>query len=570
VRARLVTAVFLSAPLAACVGSITAPGSGSWGGGGGGPGPAGAPYVFQCADASGRGLSEADGRRLSRDELVNTLEDLLGPTVFQGLSTELQLLPGDPIKDAMTEFKPMHSEEHVQAMLAIAEKAASLIVDDSTELSRVAPGCGTTPTPACVQDFIRDFGLKVFRRPLTLDEQAELLDFYAQGDSPEDGLKLLLMRLLQSPQLLFLFEEGGSQTDSGRVRLTDFEVAARIAYRTTASAPDALLLAAATNGELQSLDAVRAHAERLVNSERGKARVARFFDYWGRLDDFPAFTYSPAFLGSLDGAGLRDEVIQETRDFFHHVVWDEQGGVKDLFTSRSAFIKSDRLAALYGAGKMTDPATPVTLGPQRAGYLLRPGFLAGGTDISSPIGRSVRIFRRVTCDPLPPPPTAAVTSRLTMLGPLDRSVLSNRQVVETQTSPDFCQSCHGRINPQGFVFEAYDSLGRARQVETVYSPDGGVLATHPIDTHVENVTVEDTPVSLDTADQLEGLIAGGKKAPACFATQVYRYTRLRNETPDDGCALSDLEQTLRAEGGNLVGAFIRNVANDDIFWKRQP
>src|SRR6266436_6481667 len=42
---------------------------------------------------------------------------------------------------------------------------------------------------------------------------------------------------------------------------------------------------------------------------------------------------------------------------------------------------------------------------------------------------------------------------------------SVRQAYEKFTSPPLCQGCHVRINPVGFLFENYDTLGAYRTVD---------------------------------------------------------------------------------------------------------
>jgi len=550
------------------------PGGGDPGGGGNPGGTPQVAYKFSCYDASKRGLSETETRRLNRDELLATLQDLFGGAIYAGLTTELQGLPGDAIKERMTEFKQMHSEAHAQAMLAISMKAADLIVDDTNQLKTFVAACvagsGVTLTQVCVQNFIRDFGLKVIRRPLTTEEMQTYINLYAAGTTPQEGVKMVIMGLLQSPYFLFLVEQGSNQINAGRTRLTDYEIASRLSYRLIGTMPDSELFAAASRGELQVLDNVKAHAERLAQTEKMKNRVEVFFNYWARLNDFPAFTFSNNFLDGINITGLRDEVLTETREFIRYVVWDQKGSVKDLFSSTAAFIRSDRMAQLYNAPKMTGNQ-PVALDAERAGILLRPGFLAGGTDTTTPIGRGVMIRRKVLCDNLPSPSADIISTRLGEIGKLDPLTMSNRQIVATATSPALCMNCHSMINPIGFAFEAYDGLGRKRTVEKVYDhTTHELVAQHPIDTRVDGLTLDNsTAISVSSAGEIVAQMATGVKGPACMATHIYRYARLRNEVSgDDDCALSDMEHAIKDSGGSILGAFIRNVANDDIFWKK--
>jgi hypothetical protein len=76
----------------------------------------------------------------------------------------------------------------------------------------------------------------LWRRDLTQAEMQAYLSYYHEAGAGTEGLSYLLRRLLQSPSLVFHVEEG-AESRNGRIRLTDFEVAARISYLTRAPCP---------------------------------------------------------------------------------------------------------------------------------------------------------------------------------------------------------------------------------------------------------------------------------------------------------------------------------------------
>jgi hypothetical protein len=132
-----------------------------------------------------------------------------------------------------------------------------------------------------------------------------------------------------------------------------------------------------------------------------------------------------------------------------------------------------------------------------------------------------------------------------------------------------CSSCHNRINPIGFVFENFDSLGRWRKTENVYSEDGSVVAQHPIDT---SVTIEgvrpNQPLVTSSPEELNAELSQSEKVSACLSRRLFRHTNLRLEKPTeaaDNCQLRDMHEKLKTS--TLFDFFVESVANNSIFTK---
>lgn len=83
---------------------------------------------------------------------------------------------------------------------------------------------------------------------------------YKRLSNKNDTLYASVHLLLRSPAFLFHFEVGGSQEESTRVKLTDYEVANRISYGLVGGPPDNELFAAAEAGQLKTLAQVQSHA----------------------------------------------------------------------------------------------------------------------------------------------------------------------------------------------------------------------------------------------------------------------------------------------------------------------
>jgi hypothetical protein len=320
------------------------------------------------------------------------------------------------------------------------------------------------------------------------------------------------------------------------------------------SMPDEMLLTAADAGMLHTPELVATQAERMLADPRAESVLDDFARQWldfARFDDllkddvaYPGF--DPAISASMK---------QEVRRFLRHVVFETDGSFADLYTLPVSFV-DDALAPHYGL-----PATgrsdfeQVSLdAAERGGLLTQIGFLASHAyfDRSSPIHRGVFVHRRILCSTLPDPPGDVDLN----LPPIAGEIRTTRQQVEVHTSPDACVSCHGMINPVGFAFESFDSLGRVRSTEN----------GEPLDT-TGTVAIDGSPVSFGGARELRAAIGGSRQGRECYATQWLRYAYGRAETGADGCTLESLGARL-GEPGYPVRQLLVDLTQTRSFLQR--
>ncbi|MES2964061.1 MAG: DUF1588 domain-containing protein [Bdellovibrionota bacterium] len=521
---------------------------------------------FQCADPQKRGVSDKKMKRLTRVELVNTLNDLLGSTIVanSSIQTQLSLMPNDVPNAEVTDVPEIHADTHAGALFEIAATASDLVFANTAVRDRIFGSCSgqATITDACAQTFINSFGLKTLRRPLATAESASLLTYFKASGGVE-GLKRVFMRLMTSPSLAFHLETGGTATTS-RVRLTDHEIASRISYRLLGTMPDAELFTAAGNGELQDMANVRSHVKRLLAAHPlAKARVDEFFNFYLQTAKIPNPSAAAGADRGIDVNGLRAELLQEIADYVNNNVWTKQASFKALMNSTDVFPRSDRMATILETTKAAG-ATASRTTASHSGLILRPGFLAGAGDRTNPMHRAVLIRKRLLCQNLGSPDPAQVAQQTQAVG--DVSNLPNREAYTKLTQAPQCMTCHGMINPVGFALENYDQLGMWRTRETVYK-NGQVAASYPIDSRTGDPLLEaGGPTALVMPEDLVTALANGNGARSCFAEMVFEYQRMRSIEADDGCALREVE-TASLESGSLLEAFTTSIANDDIFWK---
>jgi Protein of unknown function (DUF1592)/Protein of unknown function (DUF1588)/Protein of unknown function (DUF1595) len=538
------------------------------------PGPTepGVRYAYTCTGEQKllRGLTFDRPRRLSRRELTNTLGALLGESlaVDPTISTKLQGLPDDDIEvaDEFVEATPVALAE---VLSTIAKRAADLAIGSTAWRGQFLGACAVEAVlaEACVEQAVKSFGSRVWRRDLTAAEVAGYVGFFRDMGGGAEGLSFLLRRLLQSPSLVFHLEDGTATASGGRIRLTDFEVASRISYLAASTMPDAPLMEAARKGELRQIDNVRGHLQRLMEERQARDKLRDFFRYYTRLgivaDPFEPPAKAAGVIAKGQGAEMRRELI----DFMDHAFSSNANTFATLMTSDAAFPVSKSLALVFGVDPI-GTAQPVAHAPSHRGLLHRPALLASAGARTSPIVRGAHVRKLFLCDELGMPDPAAVQKRQDQVGDIEN--MSNRARVTQLTSDAACFGCHRLVNPIGFSFEGFDQMGRRRSEEPIFDSSGNVTRTWPIDTRVDEPMIEgDGPQAIADSNQLADVLAGSPKARACFSRRLFEYYRQRPTDEDkDGCALNEIE--VEGRKGSLQSMVIAAMANEDIFWRRQP
>ncbi len=162
---------------------------------------------------------------------------------------------------------------------------------------------------------------------------------------------------------------------------------------------------------------------------------------------------------------------------------------------------------------------------QRMGLLTAAGILSAHSKPleTSPILRGQFIVDQIICAnvPAPPPgvpPVAAPNANQT----------TRERFLEHQK--DSCATCHRVMDPPGFAFEGFDTVGRARDKENGKLIDAsGVLATG---------TDLDGPFTGPV--QFSQKLAGSADVRACVAKQWFRYAHGREDADADGKSIGQI------------------------------
>ncbi len=419
-----------------------------------------------------------------------------------------------------------------------AEEVAEVVLADPLLLDAILP-C-TTQDADCATEFIRDLGKSVYRRPLTADEVGRYqtlyeagADVYETGTPFEQGVRLVVEGMLQSPYFLYRLEvtQQPGMESLKQVPLTGYETATRLAFMLWNAPPDDALLTAAADGTLLTAQGIADQARRMIDDPRAESVIDDFHYQLMDMHKYEDLTRSPTLYPDFDPS-MSAAMIEEAQAVIRYHSLYSDGTFADLMTSPVTFANAD-LARIYGIDPsgFDDELVLTDLDPsQRAGLLTLSGFLASHAyyDISSPIHRGVFIHRNLLCTDIPDPPGDADLE----LPPLDGK--TTREIVEQHTSPQQCTSCHSLINGPGFAFENYDAIGQYRTEENGW----------PIDA-TGTTTLEGEVLDYQDGIELSGLLADSRVARKCYLTQWFRYGHARTETEADSCQLNELDVLLQ-------------------------
>ncbi len=534
------------------------PGSGGPGSGSGGGDPTGS------GGSGGNGVGELPIEtaprlgfpRLSHAQWETTIADLFRLDEPTGLSSSFYPDPEGSATFDNNESTRQVTEELWLDYQRAAGEIATMVSSSADLMARI----GADGDAAA---WIATFGRRAYRRPLTGDEVARYVALFDQGDDLDvdgvdpfvAGVRIVLEAMLQSPHFVYRVELGGTPNAEGLLPLTPYEIATKLSYTLWNTMPDDALLDAAGSGDLDDAAEVGAAVDGLLGSERARATLTSFLDQIFQAELFETVEKSPSAYPEWSDQYGRDMREELTR-FADKVMFVDDAGLEELLLSRTTFVNA-RLAAIYGlpGDFAADEFVEVELDERRAGLLTLAGFLSWkGTLTQTPdsILRGVFVNRRILCTDLPPPPDAAMGAELG-----DEN--TNRQKVEALTGEGTCgESCHaGYINPVGFAYEEFDSIGAFR------TEDAG----EPIDA-TGTFPFEDGEQSYDGAVEFAELVAQSAEAHRCWSQHWVEFTFGRRVADEDDGLIEHLAN--RSQDGASARTMVREVLTSSAFLTRKP
>ena len=317
---------------------------------------------------------------------------------------------------------------------------------------------GPADEPACARQIFSTLARRAFRRPVTEAELEPVLALFEQGRREggfEAGIELALHQILVSPHFLFRIERdpersgdgafGMAAEASGPYRISDLELASRLAFFLWSSLPDDELLEVANRRRLRDPAELVRQVRRMLADGRSVALSENFASQWLHLRNVSAVAPYEVMFPDFD-EGLRRSLRKETELLFDSIVREDRP-VLDLLSADYTFL-NERLARHYGIQHIYGTHfRRVTLTDPRRFGLLGHGSIFSVTsqaNRTSPVNHGKFILENLLGTPPPPPPPN--------VPPLpekkDRAKpRTARELMAAHRANPICASCHNIMDP---------------------------------------------------------------------------------------------------------------------------
>ncbi|HXU82998.1 MAG TPA: DUF1592 domain-containing protein [Polyangia bacterium] len=462
-------------------------------------------------------------RRLTAEQLDNTARDL-----FKN--------PGVPKNDVFNDPQVLGFTGDANALLVQDLGSQQLMSWAETVARWAVSTIGPTLSPCnqmtadCRSQFIKSFGQRAFRQPVSPVQVTRYEKLFASGATFEAGLELTITAMLQSPYLLYRRELGEPDpAKPGQVKLTPYELASSISYLITRSMPDEALMQAAASNQLSTRDQIDAQVERLLMDPKNRGTVNTFMSEWLETKRVEGVLKDPNIFNFPDQ--LRSDMERETAALIEDVVFGKGGTLADLFKADYTFVNAS-LAKHYGMPAVMGDALVKQPVPHDTGILAQGSLMAGhaGMTFSSPTLRGKLVRTRFLCQDLPPPPSNVNTN---IMQP--KEAKTTREIFQAHVENPNCGACHAMMDRIGFGFENYDVADRYRTTEN------GL----PIDNSGYILGQE---VPFNGLGELNDYLAKNDAVRECMVRFMSYYSYGATGWADDGCTIDAINN--EAKGSN--------------------
>ena len=461
-------------------------------------------------------------RRLTREELQNTLEDLLYVQIRETVTnSRLHVIPDNVVEkffppgvlgasgfsnDARTLSKGLVD---IQTYARCLGRVLALL-DANPKARRRLFGRETLPDDVPVaeaQKILRRFGQAAYRRSMTPPELAAVVDVYRQrvaDHSPYEAIKSAYLATLLSPSFLFRFERPAA----GPTPVVGEELAVRLAYFLWSAPPDEALLKAAQAGRLHESAMLVEQVRRMLADPKRIALAENLGGEWfgykplrqrssvnKRSDKMAGFyrtQYEEALL-------FFDSLIRFNQPVFRMVDADwgflngHQAGIYRIQTEKKVFAGVAALPPInihYRDEKRTiangnyeykhAPLTLVRWGDPDRGGLVTLGSTMSVTSTpnrTSPIRRGVWVMERILGVHFEIPDDVPDLEATQKKAESQRLNLTHNEILRLHSAQPGCSTCHQYIDPIGFGLDTFDQLGIGRAAPTEAAAGEGLRWT---------------------------------------------------------------------------------------------
>ncbi|MCA9019189.1 MAG: DUF1592 domain-containing protein, partial [Planctomycetaceae bacterium] len=419
------------------------------------------------------------------------------------------------------------------------------------------PGSGRS-VHYCAEKIIREFATQAFRRPVTREEVAPIVDLVEarvkSGRTFEQGIQVGVQAILVSPHFLFRIEglqDPGSKTDSKTI--AQYEIASRLSYFLWSSMPDQTLFDLAAQGRLHDRRTLQVQVKRMLEDPRSEAFVKNFAGQWLNLRNLDDLTPDPRKFRVFN-TQLKADMRRETEEFFSYIMKEDRSVIE--FINADYTFMNENLAKFYGNDKIKgEEFQKVSLDKsKRAGLITQASILTltSNPGRTSPVKRGKWIMENILGTP-PPAPPPNVPELEEAAGAKPNATLREQLALHRKIAG--CAACHDQMDPLGLGFENFDAIGRWRDKEGKHKIDssGQLPSGQTFKSPVELIGILE--------EQKQGFCRS-------LAEKMLTYAIGRGVEYYDKCALDEITNNFTTRGYRF-SALVTEIVTSDPFLKRQ-
>jgi hypothetical protein len=505
-----------------------------------------APPVAASCSVSGE-LMTAKLRRLTRPQFANTIKAAFAGSYSDSIWPDMGdtqpkfgMIKADQMRVQEINFKSTYD-------------SVDTVVKQLLAQNTVVTSCINATTDTCFTSLMDAQGKVLWRRPLTNSEKTSYTSGLTRvrngGGNRSKQMEFLLKALMLHTNFLHRSELGKLQ--NGAIQLDAYEIASLLSFALWDAPPDTALFDAAANNSLLQPATIDTQIKRMMADAKFDQTLAGFYSDFLQLRLVSSIPKNPA-LGLTPS--MRDSLLTSANLSLVDQVKDHTRDIGSVMASTQSYA-NDITASLFGVSVSGGAQQKVSLpATQRTGILTHPAFLTGHAQEngSGIVQRGVFTLKQLLCIDLGDPPAAAIPKPIPPN--IDIKTTSSRNILVWSHSSDPCATCHVAIDPAGFGFENFDTLGRYRTTEGNNIPidASGTLSVSSTEMFQFNNSVEYTKALMDSPSTracvarryLENVMGEALSASAC---ELNKYNAQLGSSPSPTqITVNQLAQALAA------------------------
>jgi len=500
-------------------------------------------------------------KRLTQSQFRNSITNVFGGTYADNMFPNF----GDANPEIGLANDPdilRINEVNVQSLYDSTKLIVNAILNQNTTVRN----CVSSTVNTCYQTLVQDFGLRLWRRPLTTTEVADVLAGQPAitngGGTRAQVVDHLLTSLIMSPNHLFRTEIGSVAANNlAAFNLTHYEIASLLSFSIWDGPPDATLLDLAQSGQLQNVAVLRGQVTRMVEDSRFQRKMTSFI-----VDLLKLESVRTVFKDSSFGltAADRQALLSSATNTLDGIFATPTAPLLAPFSTRSFHVNNQTARffnlnpAGYGANMSLQNVDP----NQRYGILSHPAFL---TTISGELGsgivkRGVFALEQLLCNHLGTPPAGIGSINLPDV--INPDLMSTRELLRISHSGQMaCIGCHSKIDPAGFGFENFDAIGLFRTTEK---------QNVPIDASGTLVGATDQPLVFTNSVTYLQAISQSSNFRSCVTKKYFKFASGQSPDSINGqCELRNFEANM-SQKPDTTASLVQSLVELRSFIMRRP